>query len=52
MLWSLLSSILTALIDSKDWKALQIKTNPAYAKENTWKTRTETKVTYKSRFRS
>lgn len=41
MLGSFLSTVLTALTDPKDDKALWIKTDPAYLADAKWKSRTE-----------
>lgn len=53
MLWSFFTQILTAITDTKDWKALLLKSDPAYVIEPEYWTRTETNnTTYKVRFRS
>ena len=49
LLGSLFSTILTALTDPKDDKALRIKTNPAYAEKTKWKGRNQVTTTYRSR---
>jgi hypothetical protein len=38
-LWSFFTAILTAITDPKDWKAIRIKTDPAYyiPPEYTWR---------------
>lgn len=41
MLGSFLSTVLTAITDPKDDKALWIKTNPAYPADAKYKSRTE-----------
>lgn len=53
MLGSFFTQILTAITDTKDWKALLFKSDPAYVIEPEYQTRTETNdTTYKVRFRS
>jgi hypothetical protein len=37
LLWSLFATILTAITDSKDDKAIKIKTDPSYWKTTEWK---------------
>lgn len=37
LLWSLFATILTAITDPKDNKAIRIKTDPDYAKTTEWK---------------
>ena len=54
LLWSLFATILTAITDSKDDKAIKIKTDPAYWKATEWKKwrrqgTTSTTTTYSSR---
>ena len=51
LLGSLFSTILTALTDPKDDKAIKIKTDPAYWKATEWKKgrQTATSTTYSSR---
>lgn len=49
MLGSFFSTILTAITDPKDDKALKIKTNPAYASKTKRKWRQEVTTTYRSR---
>lgn len=49
LLGSLFSTILTALTDPKDDKAIKIKTNPAYSKATQRKGRQQVTTTYSSR---
>ena len=51
LLWSLFATILTAITDSKDDKAIKIKTEPSYWKATEWKKgrQTATSTTYSSR---
>ena len=41
MLGSFFSTVLTAIIDPKDDKAIRIKTDPAYLADAEWKSRKE-----------
>ena len=41
MLGSFFESILTAILDPKDNKAIRIKTDPAYFENPEWRVRTE-----------
>ena len=52
MLWSFFELIKTAITDTKDWKALGIKCDPAYLADSWYMSREEANTTYKSRFRS
>ena len=53
MLGSFFTEILTAITDTKDWKALLFKSDPAYVITPEYQTRKETNsTTYKVRFRS
>lgn len=52
MLGSFFSTVLTAIIDPKDDKAIRIKTDPAYLADSEYKSRIESTTTWKSRFRS
>ena len=52
LLWSLFATILTAITDSKDDKAIKIKTEPSYWKTTEWKKGRQTATsttTYSSR---
>lgn len=49
LLGSLFSTILTALTDPKDDKALKIKTNPAYADKTKRRGRQQVETSYRSR---
>lgn len=52
MLGSDFSNLLTAITDTKDWKALGIKCDPAYLFDSLYKNREETNTWWKVRFRS
>lgn len=52
MLGSFFSTVLTAIIDPKDDKAIRIKTDPAYLADSEFRVREEATTTWKSRFRS
>lgn len=52
MLGSFFSTILTAITDPKDDKAIRIKTDPAYLADGEFTVREEATTTWKSRFRS
>lgn len=41
VLGSFFSTILTAITDPKDWKAIKIKCDPAYLQESLYKSRIE-----------
>lgn len=41
MLWSFFETLLTAILDPKDWKAIRIKTDPAYLADPEFRNRTE-----------
>ena len=52
MLWSFFATILTAITDTKDWKAIRIKCDPAYIADSDYTTRAEANTQRKVRFRS
>ena len=52
MLGSFFSTVLTAITDPKDDKALRIKCDPAYLADSKYSAREEATTTWKSRFRS
>lgn len=52
MLGSFFSTVLTAITDPKDDKAIRIKTDPAYLADSEFTSRKEADTTWKSRFRS
>jgi hypothetical protein len=52
MLGSFFSTVLTAIIDPKDDKAIRIKTDPAYLADSEYVGRKEATTTWRSRFRS
>jgi hypothetical protein len=52
MLWSFFAMVLTAITDTKDWKAIKIKTDPAYLHDSDYWVRGETTTQWKVRFRS
>ena len=52
MLGSFFSTVLTAITDPKDDKALRIKCDPAYLADSEYWVREEATTTWKSRFRS
>ena len=52
MLGSFFETILTAITDPKDDKALRIKCDPAYLADSEYKGREEVTTSWKSRFRS
>ena len=52
MLGSFFSTVLTAIIDPKDDKAIRIKTDPAYLADSEYMGRKDVDTTWKSRFRS
>ena len=52
MLWSFFETILTAITDPKDWKALRIKCDPAYLEDSMYWSREEATTQWKVRFRS
>ena len=41
MLWSFFATVLTAITDTKDGKAIKIKCDPAYLGDSEWKARIE-----------
>ena len=41
MLWSFFATVLTAITDPKDWKAIKIKCDPAYVHDSSYKSRIE-----------
>ena len=52
MLGSFFETILTAIIDTKDWKAIKIKCDPAYLHDSGFNNRVESDTQWKARFRS
>ena len=52
MLGSFFTQVLTAITDTKDWKAIRIKTDPAYIRDSEFKQRKEADTSWKVRFRS
>ena len=52
MLGSFFATILTAITDTKDWKAIKIKTDPAYLHDSEFNNREEATTQWKVRFRS
>ena len=52
MLWSFFATILTAITDTKDWKAIKIKTDPAYLHDSEFNNRGEATTQWRVRFRS
>lgn len=52
MLGSFFETILTAITDTKDWKAIKIKCDPAYISDSEFRNRTESDTSWKVRFRS
>ena len=52
MLWSFFAMVLTAITDTKDWKAIKIKTDPAYLHDSDYWVREEATTQWKVRFRS
>ena len=52
MLWSFFSTVLTAITDTKDWKAIKIKCDPAYLHDSNYNSREEATTQWKVRFRS
>jgi hypothetical protein len=52
MLWSFFSTVLTAITDPKDWKAIKIKCDPAYLHDSNYNSREEATTQWKVRFRS
>jgi len=52
MLGSFFTAILTAIIDTKDWKAIRIKCDPAYIADSEFMSREEKNTERKVRFRS
>lgn len=51
MLWSFFATLLTAITDTKDWKAIRIKCDPAYISDSEYRIRTEGNTERKVRFR-
>lgn len=41
ILGSFFSTVITAIIDPKDWKAIKIKTDPAYLHDSNYRSRVE-----------
>lgn len=52
MLWSFFATILTAITDTKDWKAIRIKCDPRYIQDSEFTNREESNTQWKVRFRS
>ena len=52
MLGSFFATILTAITDPKDWKAIKIKCDPAYLHDSSYNNREEATTQWKVRFRS
>ena len=52
MLGSFFTQVLTAITDTKDWKAIRIKTDPAYIQDSEFRNRKEADTSWKVRFRS
>ena len=52
MLGSFFTQILTAITDTKDWKAIRIKTDPAYIWDAEYTIRKEVDTSWRVRFRS
>lgn len=52
VLWSFFTAVLTAIIDTKDWKAIKIKCDPAYLHDSEFNNREEATTQWKVRFRS
>lgn len=52
VLWSFFTTVLTAIIDTKDWKAIKIKCDPAYLHDSEFNNREEATTQWKVRFRS
>lgn len=51
MLGSFFATVLTAITDTKDWKAIKIKTDPAYLHDSEFNNREEATTQWKVRFR-
>ena len=51
-LGSFFTMVLTAITDTKDWKAIKIKTDPAYLHDSDYWVREEATTQWKVRFRS
>lgn len=51
MLGSFFTQVLTAITDTKDWKAIRIKTDPAYLHDSNYWIREEATTQWKVRFR-
>ena len=52
MLWSFFATVLTAITDTKDGKAIKIKCDPAYLHDSEYSSREEATTQWKVRFRS
>ena len=52
MLWSFFTTVLTAITDTKDGKAIKIKCDPAYLHDSEFNNREEATTQWKVRFRS
>jgi len=52
MLGSFFTQVLTAITDTKDWKAIRIKTDPRYLRDSEFMNRKEKETQWKVRFRS
>jgi hypothetical protein len=52
MLGSFFTQVLTAITDTKDWKAIRIKTDPRYIRDSEFMNRKEKDTSWKVRFRS
>ena len=52
MLWSFFSTVLTAITDTKDGKAIKIKCDPAYLHDSNYNSREEATTQWRVRFRS
>jgi hypothetical protein len=51
MLGSFFTQVLTAITDTKDWKAIRIKTDPRYIRDSEFMNRKEKDTSWKVRFR-
>lgn len=52
MLWSFFATVLTAITDTKDGKAIKIKCDPAYLHDSEFNNREEATTQWRVRFRS
>lgn len=52
VLGSFFATVLTAITDPKDWKAIKIKCDPAYLHDSEFNSREEATTQWKTRFRS